>query len=99
VDFFEKLESQEKTKQSFMARAFSTHPMNDDRIRRAEAELEVLPPRGNYIITTSDFDQVKSRLLRLTRGKKIEPGKPAGPVLRKRTSDDDKPPVLKRPGT
>jgi beta-barrel assembly-enhancing protease len=98
VDFFEKLESQEKTKQSFISRAFATHPMNEDRIRRAEAELEVLPPRPDYIITTSEFDQVKSRLIRLTRGRRIDAGKP-GPVLRKHSSDDDKPPVLKRPGT
>lgn len=99
VDFFEKLESQEKTKQSFMARAFATHPMNGDRIRRAEAELEVLPARQDYVVTTSEFDQVKSRLIQLTRGRKIEPGKSSGPVLRKHTSDDDKPPVLKRSGT
>jgi beta-barrel assembly-enhancing protease len=99
VDFFEKLESAEKTKQSFMARAFSTHPMNEDRVRRAEAELEVLPARPDYIVTTSEFDQVKSRLIQLTRGRKVETGKSAGPVLRKHTSDDDKPPVLKRPGT
>ena len=99
VDFFEKLEAQEKTKQSFVARAFSTHPMNGDRIRRAEAELEVLPARQDYIVTTSEFDQVKARLMQLTRGRKIDPGKSSGPVLRKHTSDDDKPPVLKRSGT
>lgn len=98
VDFFEKLESQEKIRQNFMARAFSTHPMNADRIRRAEAELEVLPARNDYIVTTSEFDQVKSRLIQLTRGRKIDSGKP-GPVLRKHTSEDDKPPVLKRSGT
>lgn len=98
VDFFEKLESQEKTRQNIMARAFATHPMNADRIRRAEAELEVLPARNDYIVTTSEFDQVKSRLIQLTRGRKINAGK-SGPVLRKHTSEDDKPPVLKRSGT
>ena len=95
VDFFEKVDAREKQKHGFIARAFSTHPMNDDRIRRAEAELETLPPRDDYILTTSEFDQVKARLIRLTRGRSINEGK-SGPVLRKHTVEDEKPPVLHR---
>jgi Zn-dependent protease with chaperone function len=95
VDFFEKIDAREKQKHGFIARAFSTHPMNDDRIRRAEAELETLPPKDDYILTTSEFDQVKARLIRLTRGRSINEGK-AGPVLRKHTIEDEKPPVLHR---
>ena len=93
VDFFEKIDAREKQKHGFIARAFSTHPMNDDRIHRAEAELETLPPKDDYIVTTSEFDQVKARLLRLTRGRSINEGK-SGPVLRKHTVQDEKPPVL-----
>jgi predicted Zn-dependent protease len=95
VDFFEKLEAREKQHSGFMARAFSTHPMNDDRIRRAEAELEMLPARDDYVLTTSDFEQVKSRLIRLTRGRTVDDGK-AMPTLRKHTAEDDRPPVLKK---
>ena len=95
VDFFERIDAREKQKHGFIARAFSTHPMNDDRIRRAEAELETLPPKDDYILTTSEFDQVKARLIRLTRGRSINEGK-SGPVLRKHTVEDEKPPVLHR---
>ncbi len=95
VDFFEKIEAREKQKGGFIARAFSTHPMNDDRIRRAEAELETLPSRDDYILTTSEFDQVKARLIRLTRGRSINESK-SGPVLRKHTVEDEKPPILHR---
>lgn len=95
VDFFEKIDAREKQKHGFIARAFSTHPMNDDRIRRTEAELETLPPKDDYILTTSEFDQVKARLIRLTRGRSINEGK-SGPVLRKHTVEDEKPPVLHR---
>jgi len=95
VDFFEKLEAHEKQRTGIIARAFSTHPMNDDRIRRAEAELETLPPREDYILTTSEFDQVKARLVRLTRGRSINDGK-SGPILRKHTAADEKPPVLRK---
>jgi len=99
VDFFERLEAREKQHSGFMARAFSTHPMNDDRIRRAEAELEMLPARDDYVLTTSEFEQVKSRLIRLTRGRTADDGK-ALPTLRKHTVEDDGPPVLKKsPGT
>ena len=97
VDFFEKLEAQEKSRAGFVARAFSTHPMNDDRIRRAEAELEMLPARENYIVSTSEFDQVKARLIRLTRGRSVSGDKPGTPTLRKHTVTDDKPPVLQKP--
>lgn len=99
VDFFEKLEAQEKHHPGLMARAFSTHPMNDDRIRRAEAELEMLPPRDDYIVTTSEFDQVKARLIRLTRGRTVEDSKSGVPVLRKHTVKEDRPPVLRKAST
>ena len=95
VDFFERLEARNKQRAGIIARAFSTHPMNDDRIRRAEEELQMLPPRDDYIVSTSEFDQVKSRLIGLTRGRGINDGK-TGPVLRKHTIEDDKPPVLRR---
>ena len=95
VDFFERLEAQGKRKSGFLARAFSTHPMNDDRIRRAEAELEMLPAHDDYILTTSEFDQVKARLIRVTRGRSIDEGKTTQPTLRKH-SVDDTPPVLRK---
>jgi len=98
VDFFEKLDSLEKQKSGFIARAFSTHPMNDDRIRRAEDELDALPGRDDYIVSTSSFDEVKARLIRLTRGRTLGDSK-TGPTLRKHTVED-KPPVLhKKSGT
>src|SRR5438045_94355 len=43
IDFFEKLQVQTKKgkhKQNVLARAFATHPMTEDRIHRAEVELE-----------------------------------------------------------
>ncbi|HWC17309.1 MAG TPA: M48 family metallopeptidase [Terriglobales bacterium] len=95
IDFFERLDAREKQKTGFIARAFSTHPMNDDRIRRAEEELTMLPARNDYILSTSEFDQVKSHLIRVTRGRAINDGK-TGPTLRKHTVEDDKPPVLRR---
>ena len=96
VDFFEKLEAQQKRKSGFIVRAFSTHPMNDDRIRRAEEELDMLPARDDYIVTTSEFERVKSRLITLNHGRALDTGKSGQPTLRKHTVEDEHPPILRR---
>ena len=85
VDFFEKLEGEEKEPHNFVARAFMTHPMTDDRVRRAEHMLENLPDRDSYITDTSEFDQVRDRLSKLTRGRALNGGKRPHPTLRRRT--------------
>lgn len=111
VQFFEKVHALEKReKHSFVSKLFSTHPMTEDRIRRAQAEVRtLLPPRDDYVVSTSEFDEVKVRLtssqLKLNR-----PNKGDRPKLRRRTpsqvgdedgkSDgadaEDQPPSLKR---
>jgi Peptidase family M48 len=95
IDFFEKLQVKDKHKSNFLAKAFATHPMTDDRIHRAEAELDtMLPAKDEYILTTSEFDRVKSRLTKVTLGHQIDAGNPATPTLRRRVqTPDDKPPV------
>ena len=100
VQFFERMQLGEKKKHSRLAKAFSTHPMNEDRIARAEKEIAtVLPPRDEYVVTTSEFDAVKRRLGRLTNRHELEPGKGPAPTLRKRDgteADDGGHPTLKR---
>jgi len=86
VDFFERLEADEKDKPNFVARAFSTHPMNSDRIKRAENMLALLPDRDSYITDTSEFDQVRDRLERLTQGRSFGSGSGPHPTLRRRTA-------------
>jgi hypothetical protein len=100
VDFFEKLQIKDKHKHNALARAFATHPMTEDRIHRAEVELEtMLPARDDYILTTSDFEAVRVRLMQVTNGRKIDAGKPAQPTLRKRNDNGngDQGPVLRKP--
>jgi len=87
VDFFEKLESEEKEPHNFVARAFMTHPMTDDRVRRAENMLAMLPDRDTYITDTSEFDEIRDRLSRLTRGRALTGGQRPHPTLRRRTGN------------
>jgi beta-barrel assembly-enhancing protease len=84
VDFFEKLESEGKESHNFVARAFMTHPMTDDRVRRAEATLEILPDRENYITDTSQFDEIRDRVSRLMHGHGLKGGARPHPTLRRR---------------
>jgi len=85
VDFFEKLEEEEKGSHNFVARAFMTHPMTEDRVKRAENMLEMLPDRDAYITDTSEFDQIRERLFRLTHGRSLFGGQRPHPTLRHRT--------------
>src|SRR6202171_376456 len=67
VDFFEKIETLEKTKPGTMAKVFSTHPMTDDRVRAAQKNIEqLLVAKPEYVVTTSEFNDVKGRLLLCT---------------------------------
>jgi beta-barrel assembly-enhancing protease len=99
VNFFERLQGKRK-KPNFMAKAFATHPMNEDRIRRAQAEINtMLPPHDEYVVDTSDFDEVQGRLLQLMDSRPLL-SRNGGPVLRRRTEEpapkDDGRPELKR---
>lgn len=85
VGFFEKLDTKEK-KHSMLAKTFSTHPMNEDRIHRAQSIAEVLPARDKYVVTTSEFDEIKARLANLMNRHRLGPSRDGGrPTLRRRT--------------
>src|SRR6204780_1042498 len=64
VDFFEKIESLEKKKPGTMAKVFSTHPPPDARIVKAQQNThQMLKGRPEYVVTTSEFNDVKARLM------------------------------------
>jgi predicted Zn-dependent protease len=86
VKLFERLKSGEK-KKSFLAKMFSTHPMTEDRIKRAQREIsEYLPDRDQYIVDTSEFERVRARVADLSDRQKADMGKFI-PVLHRRGAD------------
>jgi len=88
VDFFEKIQTKEKTRPGTLAKAFSTHPLTPDRINASEAEIKtILPPRPEYVVTTSEFSQVSDRLRVIENRGRVEEAKDAKgrPTLRKST--------------
>jgi predicted Zn-dependent protease len=91
IAFFEKIKALEKQKPGTLARAFSSHPPTPDRIMKSQEEIrEILPPRPEYIVDTSEFDQVKARLSAFENSKKSLPkDKPNQPTLRRTQTADN----------
>jgi peptidase M48-like protein len=89
---FEKLEAKNKKKPGFVARAFSTHPAPPDRRAAALALAARFPEHEEYVISSSEFQRVKNRLLRLSNARASTAGAIQG------ASDGDAPgrPTLKR---
>ncbi|HTA46847.1 MAG TPA: M48 family metallopeptidase [Bryobacteraceae bacterium] len=85
VDFFEKVQSQEKRKPGTMSKVFSTHPPTDDRIKAAQKNIQqMLKEKPEYVVSTSEFTDVKARVMAMHNRRKIDDSKDAGrPTLRR----------------
>ncbi len=92
VSFFEKIRAQEKNKPGTLAKAFASHPPTPDRILKTQEEIRnVLPARPEYILNTSEFNDVKARLAALENRKKaVEPSDTKPTLRRTQTADSDK---------
>jgi len=109
VSFFEKLEAKEKKKPGTLAKAFASHPQTPDRIEKSQEEIgKILPARAQYVVSTSEFDDVKGRLAMIENRHKVLDDKEGNrPSLRRtsttdktgstdKTNDDDRPTLKRR---
>jgi predicted Zn-dependent protease len=72
ITFFEKVQALEKRKPGAVSKAFSDHPQTPDRILRTQEEIaHILPPRDEYTVNTSEFDDVKARLERIENKRRL----------------------------
>jgi len=84
VSFFEKVQATEKKKPGSLAKAFASHPQTPDRISETQKEIAtILPAREQYIVTTSEFDDVKSRLAAIENRRKVDDKDKDKPSLRR----------------
>jgi beta-barrel assembly-enhancing protease len=91
VTFFEKLQAKEKKKPGTIAKAFSTHPMTSDRIKEVGNLVARFPDKQEYEISSSEFDNVKSRLISINAQRRPADGRNGRPTLKRRpvpASDD-----------
>jgi len=89
VAFFGKVMEVERRMPGSMPSVFMDHPPTGDRVVKSEEEIkQILPKRDQYLVSTSEFDDVKARLQQvISNRKKLKPGD-SGPTLRKREPTD-----------
>ena len=95
---FEKLEAKNKKKPGTIAKLFADHPAPADRRASAIALAARFPEKEEYVISSSEFQRVKNRLLRLSNARASsngaiasgDDGTPGRPTLKRRqpTPDD-----------
>lgn len=113
VTFFSKIIEQDRRSPGSIPTLFASHPPTPERILSSEQSIkEILPKREQYLVSTSEFIDVKAHLQTILSNRK-KSDKKEGPTLRKRESadraetetqtpsvgtekDEDKPPVLRR---
>src|SRR6267143_652916 len=95
---FEKLEAKNKKKPGTISKLFASHPAPPERRAAAIALAARFPEREEYVISSSEFQRVKNRLLRLSNARvsssgaiaSSDDGTPGRPTLKRRqpTPDD-----------
>lgn len=113
VTFFGKIIAEERRAPGSVPQIFMDHPPTPDRMIKADQEIKtILPPRDHYLVSTSEFNDVKARIAAVIDNQK-KGRQESGPTLAKREpnetasnqtqapnssngQDDDRPPVLRR---
>src|ERR1041385_8218103 len=91
ISFFEKIEAQEKKKPGTIGKLFASHPATPDRISNLQKEIAtILPNKEQYLVTTSEFDDVKTRLAALENRRKVTDSKDDNKPTLRRTAQTDK---------
>ena len=96
---FEKLEAKNKKKPGTIAKMFQDHPAPADRRQSAISLAARFPEREEYVISSSEFQRVKNRLLRLSNARVTsagtiaasDDGTPGRPTLKRRQPTPDDP--------
>lgn len=104
---FEKLEAKNKKKPGTIAKLFADHPAPADRRASALALAARFPEKEEYVISSSEFQRVKNRLLRLSNARasssgaiaSSDDGTPGRPTLKRRTPTPDDPTTTNTDGT
>jgi len=87
ISLFERLASGENARMPGLRKLFSTHPITRDRLAAAVRVIDKLPPRDEYVVDTSRYDEALTRLSRLGFNHD-----PALPALVRRTGRADSEP-------
>jgi len=88
VTFFGKVVEEERRNPGSVPKVFQDHPPTADRIMQSQKTIqEILPQRDQYLVSTSEFDDVKAHLKTVMANLR-KPENPNRPTLRKRAPAD-----------
>lgn len=89
VTFFEKLQAKETAKPGTISKMFRTHPPTGDRIEATKQNIEVvLPDKEQYVVTTSEFQKIRT-LLALLENRKPSDEENNKPSLKRKSPRPD----------
>ena len=87
VTFFEKVQARETAKPGTMSSLFASHPPTEDRIKKTNRNISlVLPEKDQYVVTTSEFQDVQQMLIAYENRKPMDDEEDTGPSLSRRTA-------------
>jgi len=91
VGFFSKVLEEERRSPGSVPSVFSSHPPTPDRILKSEEEIkEIIPKREQYLVTNSEFDDMKARLQTvISNRRRMQRGETGQPTLHKREAPTD----------
>src|SRR6202050_744261 len=68
IDLFEALASTEKRQPGTVSKLFRAHPLTPDRIEKTQKNIDkLLPARAEYVINTSEYEEIRARLEDLSK--------------------------------
>jgi beta-barrel assembly-enhancing protease len=97
ISMFEKLEMLQRQQPGAVSRIFASHPMDATRIDKTQEEIQrILPSKPEYVVTTSEYHDIRERLITLDD----RPKNSQRPTLRRATGQtgdqDDQRPTIRR---
>lgn len=89
VAIFSKVLNEERREPGSVPKIFMDHPPSPDRIVKLEEEMKTFPKKDQYLVSTSEFDDVKSRMQMVINNRRLAKAKEGSPTLRKREQTEE----------
>jgi beta-barrel assembly-enhancing protease len=84
VDIFERIDRLSGAQPGKVSKLFQTHPLTGDRVVAAQKNIQtILKAQPQYVVTTSEFNDVQARLRMVENGRKGDTLDPARPTLKR----------------
>jgi len=92
VNMFERVEATERSRPGSVAQLFRTHPMTAERIAKTQRDIgQILPNRSEYVLNTSEYEDIRIRLTGLLEAQKARDAAAAPRPTLRRSSETEIP--------